>query len=50
MPVSLLFSLRIVIAVLWLSSSNVKLLAFLKDLQEMFEPVKLNEISHKELK
>lgn len=51
MPVSLLFSFRIVIAVLWLSSSNVKLLAFLKeDLQEMFEPVKLNEISHKELK
>lgn len=38
MPVSLLFSFKIAIADFSLSSSNVKLLAALKeDLQEMFE-------------
>lgn len=52
MPVSsLLFSFKIVIVVLWLSSSNVKLLAALKDdLEEMFQPGKLNEILYKDLK
>lgn len=52
MPVSsLLFSFKIVIVVLWLSSSNVKLLAALKDdLEEMFQPGKWNEILYKDLK
>lgn len=47
MPVSsLLFSFKVVMGVLWLSSSNVKLLAALKeDLKDMFQPVKLNEVS-----
>lgn len=49
MPVSpLLFSFKIVTVLVWLSSSNVKLLAALKEnLKEMFQPVKLNEISYK---